>query len=100
VTLYLLQENPTFVEHMSPLGALSVEVIDLSSEEAIRTRLLKHSVDTVICTYSLAPADWHAQITLLDAAEAAGVRRFAPTSFAFPCDRCDACFSALADGWH
>jgi hypothetical protein len=72
---------------MSPLGALSVEVLDLSSADAIRTVLLKHSVDTVVCVYALAPADWRVQIAMVDAAEAAGVRRFAPTSCTFPCDR-------------
>jgi hypothetical protein len=40
-----------------------------------------------VCVYALAPADWRVQIAMVDAAEAAGVRRFAPTSCTFPCDR-------------
>jgi hypothetical protein len=81
------QENPKFVSSMSILGSLSFEILDLNSQAQIESALRKHSVDTVISVYSLAPDEWRTQVILHDAAEAAGVRRFAPTSFAFPCDR-------------
>jgi hypothetical protein len=69
---------------MSLLGTLAVEIIDLNSRDAIVAALRKHNVDTVVSAYFLWANEWETEVTLVEAAEAAGVRRFAPTCFAMP----------------
>lgn len=72
---------------MSPFGSLIVEVVDVTSREQVTDVLRKHDVDTVISQYFLLKPDWDTEFALVDAAVAAGVRRFAPTCFAMPNDR-------------
>jgi hypothetical protein len=73
---------------MSPLGNLAAEVLDLNSQSQIEDALRKHHVDTVVSTYWLYPNDWQVEVVLVKAAEAAGVRRFAPSCFSFPNNQC------------
>lgn len=87
VVALIRKENPEFVKNMASLGSFHAEVVDLNSSEEISIALKKHKVDTVISTYFLWPDDWKTEVALVEGAEAAGVRRFAPTCFAMPNDK-------------
>jgi hypothetical protein len=66
-------------------NTLSIDIIDFVHQDAITTALKKRHVDTVISIlFLVGPDEWKIEQNLLNAAVAAGARRFAPSNFAGP----------------